>query len=145
MDDTNIVRTVTTQILTWFQDKQIPKQVIGYYYTLCHYIIIGFGSFIMLLDNDPVHLIILLIIISLDAIANVILHNCPLTALEQKYLGKSMANDRRKQLKKAGILYKSRRLYESQLELLINCWTMIACKILVILSIRFVKTNFFTI
>ena len=145
MDDTNIVRNITTQILKWFQDKQIRKQVIGYYYTLCHYIIIGFGCFIMLLDNDPVHLIILLIIISLDAIANIILHNCPLTALEQKYLGKSLANDRRKQLKKAGILYKSRRLYESQLELLINSWTMIACKILVILSIRFVKTNYLTI
>ncbi len=65
--------------------------------------------------------------------------------IQQKYLGKSLANDRRKQLKKAGILYKSRRLYESQLELLINSWTMIACKILVILSIRFIKTNFFTI
>lgn len=145
MDDTNIVRTITTQILKWFQDKQIRKQVIGYYYTLCHYIIIVFGCFILLIDNNPVHLIILLIIISLDAIANVVLHNCPLTALEQKYLGKSLATERRKQLKKASILYKSRHLYESQLELLINAWTMIACKILVILVVRVIKYNIWSL
>jgi hypothetical protein len=77
----------------------------------------------------------------LDAIANIVLHNCPLTALEQKYLGKSLATERRKQLKRAGILYKSDHLYESQLELLINAWTMIACKILVILVVRVIKYN----
>jgi hypothetical protein len=141
MDDTNIVRTMTTKILKWFKDKRFRKKMIGHYYTLCHYIIIVFGCFILLIDNNPVHLIILLIIISLDAIANVVLHNCPLTALEQKYLGKSLATERRKQLKRAGILYKSDHLYESQLELLINAWTMIACKILVILVVRVIKYN----
>lgn len=141
MDDTNIIRIITTRILTWFQEKKIPKKLIGYYYTICHYIIIGFGGFIMLFDNNPIHLIILLIIISLDAFANVVCHNCPLTALEKKYLGKSIAEDRRKELRRAGILYKSKHLYESQLELLINVWTMISCKILGILVLRFIKNN----
>jgi hypothetical protein len=140
-NNNNIIRTITTKILTWFEDNNICKNAIGYYYTLCHYIIIGLGGFLMLFDNNPVHLIILLIVISLDAFANVVLHNCPLTALEEKYLGKSIANDRRKQLKGASILYKCKRLYESQLELLINVWTMITCKILVILFVRFVKTH----
>ena len=139
MDEPNIIRTITTRILTWFRNNKFSKKIIGYYYTMCHYIIIGFSGFIMLFDNNPIHLIILLIIISLDAFANVILHNCPLTALEQKYLGRSIANDRRKQLRRASILYKSRHLYESQLELLINVWTMISCKILGILVLRNIK------
>jgi hypothetical protein len=141
MEDTNIIRTITTQILTWFREKKIPKKLIGYYYTICHYIIIGFCGFIMLFDNNLIHLIILLIIISLDAFANVVCHNCPLTALEKKYLGKSLATERRKQLRHAGILYKSKHLYESQLELLINVWTLISCKILGILVMRLIKSN----
>lgn len=145
MKEKNIIRTITNRILNWFRKKKIPKKIIGYYYTICHYIIIYFSGFIMLLDNNPIHLIILLIIVSLDAFANVVCHNCPLTALEQKYLGKSLTRDRQKKLRRAGILYHSKEVYESQLELLINVWTMITCKIVSILVFRFIANNISTL
>jgi hypothetical protein len=108
----------------------------GYYYVFVHYTILILSAIIILFNNNPIHLTLLLIVLSLDAFSIVVLHNCPLTILEQKYLKNSLAKKRIKSLKKSKIVYKCNHMYEQQLELLINVWILIACKILFILTIQ---------
>jgi len=131
----NIVRNMYNKIKQFFNNK-MWNTLFGLHYTTLHYILICLGVFIMLFENDPYHLIILLIVITLDAAANIFTHDCPLTMLEQKYLHKSLTKDRKKMLKKSKIVYKCNHIYESQLEVLINVWSMTAAKIFFILSIR---------
>lgn len=106
------------------------KPVLGMYYMIIHTILIYAGIFIILFTNNIIHLTILLIIASFDAFSIVVLHNCPLTMLEQKYLGTSCVNIRKQYLKKQNILYKCNHEYEKQLEFLINVWCIISAKIM---------------
>ena len=130
------VRQLSNSTLRFFSGLGVSRELVGYYYQILHYIIIFGGGFVILFNTNPVHLIILLIIISLDAFANVVVHDCPLTALERKYLKTSLSADRRKNMKRANILYKCNHVYESQVELIVNMWTLVACKIVIILVIR---------
>jgi hypothetical protein len=142
--ENTMIRRMCKSILAFFKNKNFTREMIGHYYSILHHIIIGGLAIILLLSNNIIHLTIALVIVSLDAFANVVCHNCPLTALEEKYLGRSIARDARKKLKRASLLYKRNHLYESQLELLVNCWTMCVCKILVIMVSRFLRTEFWT-
>ena len=130
------IRKMSKETKNWFIRIGIPERYIGYYYQLLHYIIIFGGGFIILFNTNPYHLIVLLIIISLDAFANVVVHDCPLTALERKYLKRSLSSERRDNLRESNILYKCNHVYESQVELIVNMWTMVACKIIVILIMK---------
>jgi hypothetical protein len=78
----------------------------------------------------------MLIIISLDAFSIVVLHQCPLTILEKKYLKKTSCEERKNILKNVGIFYKCNHYYEHQIELLINVWLLVACKCLVIILLK---------
>jgi len=109
----------------------------GKIYLYAHYIFIFFSSFIILFNNSIYQLIILLIIISLDAFSIVVLHECPLTALERKYLGISISDERNYILKNMKINYRCDHNYEKQIELLINVWLLNVFKIL---SIIFINT-----
>ena len=112
-------------------------------YQWAHNLIIYGGGFLILFNSNPIHLIILLIIITLDGIANTIRHDCPLTQMEKKYLGTSLSEERKKVLSDAGILYKSTdNIYESQFEVIVNMWTLTACKIIVILIIKSFTPSF---
>ena len=98
-----------------------------------HYLIVFLVAFMCLFNNNINHLCILLIIISLDALSIVVLHECPLTILEQKYL---KINNRKIQsffFKNSNILYKCNHEYEKQIELLINIWVLISTKILLLI------------
>jgi len=131
----NIIRKVNNWI--WKLSKRPLDLAAGTYYMIIHYIFIVFGSFLLLFETDPWNLTILLIVISLDAFANVILHNCPLTALEKKYLNTSMSGQRKHLLRNSGIMFKCHNIYESQLELLINVWSLTAGKIFILLTLQF--------
>lgn len=135
-DYNNSIRKLSKQTKSWIMFMGIPEHYIGYYYQLLHYIIIFGGGFVILFNTNPYYLIVLLIIISLDAFANVVVHDCPLTALERKYLKASLSSERRDNFKKANIVYKCNHEYESQVELIVNMWTMVACKIVVILIMK---------
>ena len=91
-------------------------------------------SVAILFSKNICHLAVLLLIISLDAFAIVVRHDCPLTAMEKKYLGTSGKRGINKVLKNAGLVYNCSHLYESQLELVINFWALTACKIVMIIS-----------
>ena len=131
----SVIRNWSVTIMEFLKER-ISKETIGSYYQWMHNIIIFGGVIVILFNNNPIHLIIMLILVSLDAFANVVCHNCPLTSLERKYLGNSLSHERRKLLKDSGIMYKCSHIYESQVELIVNIWTMVAAKIVVVLAIK---------
>lgn len=129
------IRNMSTTILNFLKER-IPEYWIGQYYQTLHNIIILGGAFVILFNTNVYHLIVLLIIVSLDAFANVVCHDCPLTNLEKHYLKSSLSHDRRKTFKNLNIMYKCNHVYESQVELIVNMWTLIAAKIIVLLALR---------
>ncbi len=115
------------------------KQVIGNYYGLLHTIIIIVGAAIILFSKNLIHLSIILLIISLDAFAIVVRHDCPLTQMEEKYLGVSGKRQINEFLKSYGLVYNCSHLYESQLELVVNFWALTACKIVMLICLKMLK------
>ena len=115
------------------------KQVIGNYYGLLHTILIIGGAAIILFSKNLSHLSIILFIISLDAFAIVVRHDCPLTQMEEKYLGVSGKRQINEFLKSYGLVYNCSHLYESQLELVVNFWALTACKIVMLICLKMLK------
>ncbi len=138
----NRVREVSKNIHDWIMSWGISSYAIGMYYQICHYILIVCGTFVIAFNTNPWELLIMLVIISLDALANVVVHDCPLTLLEEKYLQDSIAHERRENLRNAQICYTCTHVYESQIDLIVNMWTIVACKILVILAKRTITPAF---
>lgn len=121
------------------KSSDFMKKVIGNYYGFLHTLLIMLGAIIILFSKNIYHLSVLLLIISLDAFAIVVRHDCPLTEMEQKYLGTSGKRKINEFLKNYGVVYNCDHLYESQLELVINFWALTACKIVILicLSIKY--------
>lgn len=115
------------------------KQVIGNYYGLLHTILIIGGAAIILFSKNLIHLSIILLIISLDAFAIVVRHDCPLTQMEEKYLGVSGKRQINEFLRSYGLVYNCSHLYESQLELVVNFWALTACKIVMLICLKMLK------
>jgi hypothetical protein len=124
----NIVRIILNSI------PACVKTFIGSYYAFIHSLLAFLGLMIMLFSNNLLYLSALLLVIILDSLSIVFLHDCPLTMLEKKYLGTSTVSARRAALKNMGILFTCDHEYESQLELLINMWTIVAIKMFVIIA-----------
>ena len=135
MHNENVIRNISN-FLNKFLKNNILGKFIGYYYVFAHYMILILSAIIILFNNNPFYLTILLIVLSLDAFSIVVLHSCPLTILEEKYLKNSLVKKRMQVLKKSKIVYNCNHKYEQQIELLINVWLLIACKILFILTIQ---------
>jgi hypothetical protein len=74
--------------------------------------------------------------IAIDAFTLVVIHDCPLTMLEKKYLGTSITEVKQTFLKNIGILYHCNHEYESQLEFVINIASIIIFKILMIIFMK---------
>ena len=115
-------------------------------YIMIHSLLIFLVSFAFIFSTNIIHLIIVLIVVSLDAFAIVVMHCCPLTILEKKYMKHSSSDLRKECLKNLGISYKCNHVYENQIELLINIWLLIAIKCLTIIffSVANIKlTNYY--
>jgi hypothetical protein len=106
------------------------------YYKEIHHIFIFIIAFVGLFNNNILYLSIILLIISLDAFSIVLLHECPLTTMEKKYLNTSSCDIRNEYLKSLGIMYNCDHDYEKQIELLINAWMLVTGKIIIILFLR---------
>jgi hypothetical protein len=115
------------------------KYVIGNYYEMLHTILIIGGAAIILFSKNISHLAALLFIMSLDAFAIVVRHDCPLTEMEEKYLGVSGKRQINEFLKNSGLVYNCSHLYESQLELVVNFWALTACKIVMLICLKMLK------
>jgi hypothetical protein len=131
----NPVRRLSTFIYNYFKLQNVNLKQ----YHILHNFYIFLIGIILLFNKNLFHLIILLIIISLDAFSIVVLHNCPLTILEQKYLKTSLFKQRNKLIKKIGIPYKCNHEYEQTLEGVINVWMLIASKCLLIIFFKMCK------
>jgi hypothetical protein len=108
------------------------KPMIGCYYGTIHVFIMIIGATLLLFDNNVIHLWIVLTCITLDAVSTVILHNCPLTLLERKYLGLGWKGFQNKIFKKVKIDFRCNHEYESTIELLTNIGSLTMFKILFI-------------
>lgn len=133
----NIIR----KILFWL--KPYFNYFIGSYYVLLHYLLMGTVAFILFFSNNLVYLCLILIIVIIIALSNIMIHNCPLTHLERKYLGKSQVKFIKENVKKMGIHYRSNNIYEYQLEVLTNTYSFIMFKIMgiIILKMLNIKIN----
>jgi hypothetical protein len=136
----NIIRIISNFILENFNLKNIK---INKFYMLIHSWFIGLLVFVAMFNNNVYHLIVLLIIISLDAFSVVVLHQCPLTILEKKYLKISSSELRTELLKNMGIVYQCDHDYEKHIEILINSWTVIAGKCLIILFLKTINLKLY--
>lgn len=104
----------------------------GYYYYFIHNI---FGFLILLVILFSTHigqLATTLCVISMDALSVVVLQDCPLTILEEKYLNTSSYKEKDYWISSLGLGYNCDHQYEKVLELIINIWCVCAFKILII-------------
>jgi type IV secretory pathway VirB3-like protein len=136
----NIIRQVNKYIQPYLH-LRLFDIAIGMYYSFIHVIIIIISGIILLFSNNLIYLACLLIIISFDAFSIVMLHDCPLTQLEQKYLKRSGRYNRTQKFLNAGIMYECLHEYEHQIELLVNVWSMIACKMLILMGLKMFNIN----
>lgn len=115
----------------------------GLYYGCLHLFIMMTYATILLFNNNIYQLLICLNIVILDALCCVFVHDCPLTILEKKYLGRSLISTRMVVLEKMGILYQCDHIYEITLEFLTNIGTLIVGKIgiLIILLMIDIRLN----
>ena len=108
------------------------RKFIRTYYVYLHLIVMLFGLIIVLFSKKIFHLIIVLIVLCLDGLANILFQDCPLTILEKKYSKMSMSKLKNRIYKKLGINYKCNHIYENQLEMIINTISVTTIKIFVI-------------
>jgi len=139
----NGIRKITNYLHGNFDLKNISVKK---FYIIIHMILIFLVSFAFIFSTNIIHLIIILIIVSLDAFSIVVLHSCPLTILEKKYMRESSSDVLKKCIKNLGISYNCNHVYENQIELLINVWLLIAIKCLSVIFLRITNiklTNYY--
>lgn len=117
----------------------VKNSVIGAYYYYIHLFIMTMCGLVIFFSKNIHYLTILLIIVTLDLILMVILHDCPITMYEQKYLGTSGIADKNKFLKSLGISHQCDHYYEVQLETVINIWCVIVSKISSLITFKLLR------
>lgn len=106
--------------------------IIGNYYYILHYILMMLFVFMICFSTNKLYLFITVILLSCVGFANLCLHNCPLSMCEKKYLSRCATEERILFLQSVG-LNMSPKLYESQLEAIINGWSLVAVKLLILM------------
>jgi hypothetical protein len=117
----------------------VKDSIIGSYYYYIHLFIMTMCGLTIFFSKNIHYLTILLIIVTLDLILMVILHDCPITMYEQKYLGTSGIADKNKFLKNLGISHQCDHYYEVQLETVINIWSVIVSKISTLIIFKLLR------
>jgi hypothetical protein len=118
------------------------RPFLGLYYASIHIVVMCIASLILLFDTHLLHLFLLLGILSIDAMACVVLHNCPLTLLEQKYLGRSLISTHMDMCKQMNIGYTCSHEYERTIECLCNMGALLVMKILAIILLQLISFEF---
>jgi hypothetical protein len=117
----------------------------GALYMNIHFYILFMIGFATLFTTSISVLIALLVIVSMDALSIVVLHECPLTTMEKKYLGITSCEIRNEFLYNSGIMYTCDHDYDKQIELLINVWTLICAKCLAIIFLQMFYIKLFDV
>ena len=120
----------------------ILKQIIGKYYVIAHIIIIFLGCIVILFSNNIYYLLIILNMIFMDTGAILSFHECPLTILEQKYINTNISNEAKINLGSLNIHHKCMHTYETQIELMVNLWSLLCIKILCLILMKVFAIQF---
>ena len=131
----NIVR----KILKTFHVKSVKDALIGGTYYILHQLALGMMISIIIFSNNLHHLTILFVLIALDGVATTILHDCPVTRLEYKYLGTNMCEHKLLVLRELNIQYHNDQNYEQIIDTILTGGSLIAFKIIMILCIQTFK------
>jgi len=107
--------------------------LVGGYYSMIHVLFMILIGLIILFVTNKAYLVMTLIIISLDAAANIIFLDCPLTMLERQYFKTCMVENRLQGLQRCGLMYTNDKCYDTQLEVIINTWSLCAAKIMILI------------
>jgi hypothetical protein len=138
-------KNVIRQFGNLFNDIFSFNKLKGVLYMNLHFYMMFIIGFATLFTTSVATLIALLVIVSMDAFSIVILHECPLTTMEKKYLGITSCEIRNEFLYNSGIMYTCDHDYEKQIELLINVWTLIAGKCLAIIFLQMFYIKLFDV
>lgn len=138
-------KNVIRQFGNLFNDIFSFNKLKGVLYMNLHFYMMFVIGFATLFTTSVTVLIVLLVIVSMDAFSIVILHECPLTTMEKKYLGITSCEIRNEFLYNSGIMYTCDHDYEKQIELLINVWTLIAGKCLAIIFLQMFYIKLFDV
>ena len=141
--DTN--KNVIRQFGNLINDIFSFNKLKGVLYMNIHFYILFVIGFATLFTTSITVLIALLVIVSMDALSIVVLHECPLTTMEKKYLGITSCEIRNEFLYNSGIMYTCDHDYDKQIELLINVWTLICAKCLAIIFLQMFYIKLFDV
>jgi|UniRef100_A0A6C0EVZ2 hypothetical protein len=140
MMEDNIIRRTCHYLYDKFNLKEVQESTM---YRHIHDTFIFLICVIVLFNNKLSHLAVIFLIVSMDAFSIVVLHRCPLTDLERKYIKRSSCDDRDELLNSIGVSYDCDHEYEKQVELLINVWLMVAGKCMCIIALKMLNIKLF--
>jgi len=140
MIEDSIIRKCCIYLYKKFNLKELQEST---FYRHVHDTFIFLVSFIALFSMNLTHLAVLFIIVTCDAFAIVVMHGCPLTALERKYIKRSSCDDRDELLGALGISYNCNHEYEKQVELLVNVWLLVAAKCMCVIIMKMFNIKLF--
>jgi len=140
MIEESVIRKFCIYLYKKFNLKELQEST---FYRHVHDTFIFLVSFIALFSMKLSHLAVLFIIVTCDAFAIVVMHGCPLTALERKYIKRSSCDDRDELLGALGISYNCNHEYEKQVELLVNVWLLVAAKCMCIIIMKMFNIKLF--
>jgi hypothetical protein len=129
----NIVRRWSNAFNGKYDLKTLMKSEM---YSFLHGVYCVLICFVVVFSTNLHYLLISLIIVALDAISIIFLHQCPITMLERKFIGESDCDFRQKILTKLGISYDCDHIYEQQIEFIINFLFIIAMKCFLIMFMK---------
>jgi len=108
----------------------------GEFYYLGHYIMIIGILIILMFNTNLLHLSCILLILCFDGLSAIVLHDCPITILERKYLDTCSTDERTNLLKQCGINYNCSCQYEKTIESIINATVVCFIKIIMLIIFR---------
>ena len=132
----NIVRKWSNAFNGTYDLKTLFKKEI---YSLLHHIYGFLICFIVVFSTNINYLLISILIVALDGISIIFLHQCPITMLERKYIGDSDSEFRQRIMENLGISYQCDHIYEQQIEFVINVLFIITMKLFAIMVMRTFK------
>lgn len=130
----NIIREISLKVCS-----TVGVHVSGLAYSVYVYLHLCFMALVAgvtLFSTNLFHLSILFMIVSMDALSVVVLHGCPLTALEKATCSTDLNETRCCITKSMGIFYSCEHEYEKTIDLMVNVWLLVAFKMLVIIALR---------
>ena len=122
-----LIRDFTAALEKYPSTKNL---LIGLYYSNLHMFLAFIGVANIFFNNNIYQLCLIAFIYVLDIILIIAFHDCPLTTLENKYIGESAINIRNMYMKNTKWLdYECSDQYELQLEVVVNIGMLVIIKI----------------